>query len=197
LASNGIKPRVRHTAMNTPFLIHNDNTITLTALIRLTLSLPPFRPMYSIIPADPNISGVRVAVYIQNFLSFLSFLPAFWALKDGTLTVEELKTVEEQSMNILIAGSTGMFLIFIAQSGIFALSDLFMLFTLSLSFNNGLFSSIMGDLTRLAPGLTCPHSHSSRHSRSWLQNTHTDWNPLYFESAFSHYNEKGLYPYTR
>jgi hypothetical protein len=54
-----------------------------------------------IIPANPDISGrgVRVAIYVQNLLSFI---PAFYALKDGKISVKELQTVEKQSTTILI-----------------------------------------------------------------------------------------------
>jgi hypothetical protein len=54
-----------------------------------------------IIPANPDISGagVRVAIYIQNLLSFI---PAFYALLDGKVSVKELQVVEKQSTTILI-----------------------------------------------------------------------------------------------
>ncbi|KAJ3574991.1 hypothetical protein NP233_g1397 [Leucocoprinus birnbaumii] len=53
------------------------------------------------IPANPDISGlgVRIAVYIQNFLSLV---PAYWALRDGQVTPAELETLEKQSVTILI-----------------------------------------------------------------------------------------------
>jgi hypothetical protein len=54
------------------------------------------------IPADPDIAGIgiRVAIYIQNLLSFA---PAFFALfNDGSVDLVELKTVEQQSTTILI-----------------------------------------------------------------------------------------------
>lgn len=54
-----------------------------------------------LIPANPDISGagVRVAIYVQNLLSFI---PAFYALKDGKISVKELQVVEKQSTTILI-----------------------------------------------------------------------------------------------
>jgi hypothetical protein len=54
-----------------------------------------------IVPANPDISGVgiRVAIYIQNLLSFI---PAFYALLDGKISVKELQVVEKQSTTILI-----------------------------------------------------------------------------------------------
>jgi hypothetical protein len=53
------------------------------------------------IPANPDISGagIRVAIYVQNVLSFI---PAFWALRDGKIDQAELETVERQSTTILI-----------------------------------------------------------------------------------------------
>ncbi|KAJ7823811.1 hypothetical protein B0H14DRAFT_2181027, partial [Mycena olivaceomarginata] len=49
----------------------------------------------------PDISGigVRVAIYMQNLLSFI---PAIWALWDGKVTRAELDSVETQSTTILI-----------------------------------------------------------------------------------------------
>jgi hypothetical protein len=54
-----------------------------------------------VIPTNPDISGVgvRVAIYIQTFLSFI---PAFWALRDGVITSDEMEAVERQSTTILI-----------------------------------------------------------------------------------------------
>ncbi|KAJ7772810.1 hypothetical protein B0H14DRAFT_2402076 [Mycena olivaceomarginata] len=51
--------------------------------------------------ADPDISGigVRVAIYMQNILSFI---PAIWALWDREVSVAELDAVETQSTTILI-----------------------------------------------------------------------------------------------
>jgi hypothetical protein len=54
------------------------------------------------IPGNPDIAGIgiRVAIYIQNLLSFA---PAFYALiNDGRVDLVELKTVEQQSTTILI-----------------------------------------------------------------------------------------------
>ncbi|KAJ6467378.1 hypothetical protein C8R45DRAFT_477415 [Mycena sanguinolenta] len=53
------------------------------------------------IPADPDISGigVRVAIYAQNLLSFV---PTFWALRDGNVSPYELESVEDQSTTILV-----------------------------------------------------------------------------------------------
>jgi hypothetical protein len=86
------------------------------------------------IPANPDISGagVRVAIYIQNFLSFI---PAFWALSDGIVTVEELKSVEKQSMSILIT-AFAILLSSIVQAGTFALDDFHTSIILSLSWMN-------------------------------------------------------------
>ena len=51
--------------------------------------------------SDPDISGigVRLAIYIQNLLSFI---PAIWALWDGHVTEYELESVETQSTTILL-----------------------------------------------------------------------------------------------
>ncbi|KAG6886469.1 hypothetical protein C0995_007566, partial [Termitomyces sp. Mi166 len=53
------------------------------------------------ISSNPDISGigVRVAVYIQNLLSFV---PAIAALRDGKVTFTELDSLETQSTTILI-----------------------------------------------------------------------------------------------
>ncbi|KAJ7927013.1 hypothetical protein B0H13DRAFT_1599151 [Mycena leptocephala] len=53
------------------------------------------------IPADSDISGigVRAAIYLQNFLSFI---PAIWALWDGEVSDYELDSAETQSTTILI-----------------------------------------------------------------------------------------------
>ncbi|KAI3605795.1 multiple ankyrin repeats single kh domain [Moniliophthora roreri] len=55
----------------------------------------------SCIPSDPDISGlgVRIAIYIQNLLSFI---PAMWALSDGKVELYELESIETQSTTILI-----------------------------------------------------------------------------------------------
>jgi hypothetical protein len=63
---------------------------------------PALPPSMCLIPGNPDITGigVRVAIYVQNFLSFA---PAFYALfNDGRVDLVELKTVEEQSTTILI-----------------------------------------------------------------------------------------------
>ncbi|THU97056.1 hypothetical protein K435DRAFT_626726, partial [Dendrothele bispora CBS 962.96] len=51
--------------------------------------------------SDPDISGigVRLAIYIQNLLSFI---PAIWALWDGNVNEYELESVETQSTTILL-----------------------------------------------------------------------------------------------
>jgi hypothetical protein len=57
--------------------------------------------MATCIPADPDISGigVRVAIYAQNFLSFI---PSIWALWDRSVSDYELESIETQSTTILI-----------------------------------------------------------------------------------------------
>ncbi|KAG6895243.1 hypothetical protein C0992_002399 [Termitomyces sp. T32_za158] len=51
--------------------------------------------------ADPDISGtgVRIAIYAQNLLSFV---PALLALRDGKITRTELESLQTQSRTILI-----------------------------------------------------------------------------------------------
>ncbi|KAK7062497.1 hypothetical protein R3P38DRAFT_2835456 [Favolaschia claudopus] len=53
------------------------------------------------LPAEPEISGigVRVAIYVQNLLSFI---PAISALADGEVATYELDAVRDQSATILI-----------------------------------------------------------------------------------------------
>ncbi|KAF9461082.1 hypothetical protein BDZ94DRAFT_1168432, partial [Collybia nuda] len=53
------------------------------------------------LPANPDVSGigVRAAIYTQNLLSFV---PAFYALADGKVTIDELDSIEVQSSTILI-----------------------------------------------------------------------------------------------
>jgi hypothetical protein len=54
------------------------------------------------IPANPDISGtgVRVAIYVQNLLSFV---PAFYALaNDLNVDEQELKTTKDISITILV-----------------------------------------------------------------------------------------------
>ncbi|KAJ7739069.1 hypothetical protein DFH07DRAFT_80421 [Mycena maculata] len=66
------------------------------------LPLPTTRmTSFACIPADPDISGigVRVAVYAQNFLSFI---PAVMALRDGIVTESELEATERHTKTILI-----------------------------------------------------------------------------------------------
>jgi hypothetical protein len=57
--------------------------------------------MSACIPADPDISGigVRVAIYVQNLLSFI---PVIGVLRDKEVSVNELESVESQSTTILI-----------------------------------------------------------------------------------------------
>ncbi|KAF8507805.1 hypothetical protein BU17DRAFT_33050, partial [Hysterangium stoloniferum] len=49
----------------------------------------------------PDVSGigVRIAIYAQNLMSFL---PAFYAISDGEVTIDELFSVEIQASTILI-----------------------------------------------------------------------------------------------
>lgn len=58
-------------------------------------------PPACLIPANPDIAGigVRVAIYVQNLLSFI---PALWALWDLEVSDYELESVETQSTTNLI-----------------------------------------------------------------------------------------------
>ncbi|KAF5343939.1 hypothetical protein D9758_012147 [Tetrapyrgos nigripes] len=51
--------------------------------------------------SDPDISGigVRIAIYIQNLLSFI---PAILAIRDGKVSLNELESAETQSTTILL-----------------------------------------------------------------------------------------------
>jgi hypothetical protein len=74
-------------------------------MLSLGLALPlspALPPSMCEITGNPDITGigVRVAIYVQNFLSFA---PAFYALfNDGRVDSFKLKTVEKQSTTILI-----------------------------------------------------------------------------------------------
>ncbi len=56
-------------------------------------------------PSNPDISGigVRIAVYAQNFLSFV---PVVFLLLDKRVTPAELNDLENQSIGILITAFT-------------------------------------------------------------------------------------------
>jgi hypothetical protein len=59
-------------------------------------------PLLCLIPANPDIAGigVRVAIYVQNFLSFV---PAFYALmNDRRVDEQELRTTRNISITILV-----------------------------------------------------------------------------------------------
>jgi hypothetical protein len=58
-------------------------------------------PPTCLIPANPDIAGVgvRLAIYVQNLLSFI---PALWALWDFEVSDYELESVETQSTTNLI-----------------------------------------------------------------------------------------------
>jgi hypothetical protein len=88
----------------------------------------------SIIPANPDISGVgvRAAIYIQNLLSFF---PAFYALLDGKISVKELETVEKQSTTILIT-AFAVLISAIVQAATIGLSSFHTSIILNLSWMN-------------------------------------------------------------
>jgi hypothetical protein len=78
-----------------------------SSLRRLSLCFSPnfdltMSDLPCLIPSDPDISGigVRIAIYVQNLLSFV---PAVWAiLNNGQVSEAELEYVKAQSMTILI-----------------------------------------------------------------------------------------------
>jgi hypothetical protein len=87
------------------------------------------------IPGNPDIAGIgiRIAIYAQNILSFL---PAFFALfNDGRIDLVELKTVEKQSITILIT-AFAILISLIVQAHFFGLSAFHTSIVLSLSWMN-------------------------------------------------------------
>jgi hypothetical protein len=90
---------------------------------------------FEAIPANPDISGigVRVAIYIQNILSFI---PAFYALwNDGKVEALELRTIETQSTTILIT-AFAILISAIVQARTFGLSGFHTFIILCLSWMN-------------------------------------------------------------
>jgi hypothetical protein len=106
----------------------------------LTLTRPPSLfattalTMSCAIPSNPDISGigVRVAIYIQNLLSFL---PAFYALWDGKVEEHELKAVGTQSTTILVT-AFAILISTIVQARTFGLSSFHTSVILNLSWMN-------------------------------------------------------------
>jgi hypothetical protein len=97
--------------------------------------LSPFSPMEACtIPANPDISGigVRAAIYAQNLLSFV---PAFYALIDGTVDIQELKTIEDQSTSILVT-AFAILISAIVQTQKYGLSSFHTYVILSMSWMN-------------------------------------------------------------
>jgi hypothetical protein len=90
--------------------------------------------MSCFIPADPDIAGigVRAATYAQNFLSFI---PAFFALRDRKVQLNELKMVEKQSTTILIT-AFAILISAVIQSRTFGLSSYHAAIILDLSWMN-------------------------------------------------------------
>jgi hypothetical protein len=86
------------------------------------------------IPANPDISGVGVrdAIYIQNLLSFI---PAFYALKDKKVSETELKTIEKQATTILIT-AFAVLISAMVQAGTFGLYSFHTSIILNLSWMN-------------------------------------------------------------
>lgn len=86
------------------------------------------------IPANPDISGVgvRTAIYAQTILSFV---PAFYALKDGKISLKELDTIEKQSTTILIT-AFAVLISAIVQAATIGLSSFHTSIILNLSWMN-------------------------------------------------------------
>jgi hypothetical protein len=87
------------------------------------------------IPGNPDIAGVgvRIAIYVQNFLSFA---PAFFSImNDGEVNLAELETVEKQSTSILIT-AFAILVSLIVQARSFNLSAFHTSIVLSLSWMN-------------------------------------------------------------
>jgi hypothetical protein len=90
--------------------------------------------MSCFIPADPDIAGigVRAATYAQNFLSLI---PAYFALWDRKVQLNELKMVEKQSTTILIT-AFAILISAVIQSRTFGLSSYHAAIILDLSWMN-------------------------------------------------------------
>jgi hypothetical protein len=87
------------------------------------------------IPGNPDINGIgiRIAIYVQNILSFI---PAFYALwNDKKVDKVELKTVEKQSTTILIT-AFAILISLVVQAQFFGLSAFHTSIVLSLSWMN-------------------------------------------------------------
>jgi len=50
------------------------------------------------IPANPDISGIGVATYIQNLLCFAPVVAHLW---DGKVTINEIKGIKDQFIGML------------------------------------------------------------------------------------------------
>ncbi|THU90855.1 hypothetical protein K435DRAFT_588922, partial [Dendrothele bispora CBS 962.96] len=84
--------------------------------------------------SDPDISGigVRLAIYIQNLLSFI---PAIWALWDGHVTEYELESVETQTTTILLT-AFAILISAMVQAQTLGISSFYTNIVLSLSWMN-------------------------------------------------------------
>jgi hypothetical protein len=91
--------------------------------------------MSCLIPANPDISGigVRVAIYVQNFLSFV---PAFYSLtNDGRVDQQELQTTKDISITILVT-AFAILVSAVIQALIYSLSSFHVSIILNLSWMN-------------------------------------------------------------
>jgi hypothetical protein len=99
------------------------------------------------IPGNPDIAGigVRIAIYIQNILSFG---PAFYSLfNDRKVDRKELRTVEKQSTTILIT-AFAILISLIVQALAFNLSAFHTSIVLNLSWMNNTNTFIYTSITR-------------------------------------------------
>jgi hypothetical protein len=88
-----------------------------------------------VIPANPDIAGIgiRVAIYVQNFLSFI---PAFYSLLNGgKVDMMKLQTVEKQSTTILVT-AFAILISLIVHARTFGLSGFHTSIVLNLSWMN-------------------------------------------------------------
>ncbi|KAJ6496205.1 ankyrin repeat-containing domain protein [Mycena sanguinolenta] len=86
------------------------------------------------IPSNPDVSGigVRAATYAQTFLSFV---PALWALSDRAVSESELDSLETQATTILLT-AFALLITALEQAGLRQISNFHAYIVLSLSWMN-------------------------------------------------------------
>jgi hypothetical protein len=94
-----------------------------------------FLRMSCLIPANPDISGigVRVAIYAQNFLSFLPAVYSIW--NDGQVDAQELQTTKDISITILVT-AFAILISTVVQAQTYGLSSFHVSVILNLSWMN-------------------------------------------------------------